>query len=107
MNNIGVETIGINITGNINTGTSADAIHVGGDIYGSNGFVLDGAMKDIKNTAILIQNNKNEAYAIKAQNGIILGSISPSTEGSIHFSNYGIDIRGDVTTESGGLGIRV
>lgn len=64
--NDNIPTNCINIAGNINTSTSADAIHIGGDIYGSNGFILDGAMKDIKNTAILIQNTNNETYAIKA-----------------------------------------
>lgn len=59
-------TNGINITGNVNTSTSSDAICIGGDVYGSNGFILNGAMKDIRNTAILIQNTNNETYAIKA-----------------------------------------
>lgn len=59
---------GLIIGGNVSASSSASkkAMSIGGNITGSYGIDINGVMKSISNTAIRINNTKNELYAINS-----------------------------------------
>lgn len=69
------------------------------DVSGSNGFIIDGVMKDIANSAIKIMNIDNEQYAINAANGLWID------KGGISYSNRGVKSGKIVSKGSNGQAI--
>ena len=69
------------------------------DVCGSDGFVINGTMKNIANSAIKIMNINNEPYAISASNGLWVD------KGGINYDNRGVKANKIASKGANGVGI--